>query len=495
MDAEKKDELTQTPSVSEGKTAPHYAPEPSSPNDTIIQNAIEAIGMGRYQWQLLASCGFGFIADQMLLVSISLVMPQASKEFSPQYATLLPATQYAALGVGAVAFGFLADICGRRWAWQGSIFGVSVFTAVCAGSPNWAGLNVFIALAAFFGGGNLAIDLTVLAECLPRKWGFLLSGLACLWGLGNAVTGLIAWPLVVNFCCPQGATSETCTKADNMGWRYLYIIIGCLCLTMSIVRSFALGMTESPKWLISQGKLNEAVASVNIISRLNKSSVVLSVDELHHYERENPYDMQRTLRLLRGLFSGSRQLRSMICLILLWVLVGVAYPVYVIFLPYYLEGHGAKLGTGSTYQTYRDWSVSSTVGIVGPLLSAYLVQTRLLGRRRSITVTAWICAIFAGVFTTVKNEAQNLAFSSLINFWLNAMYGVIYGYTPEVMPDAYRAIGCGLTLACARLASLTSPFITTWGDVYSSVPIFVCCGLFVAIGFVSLVLPFEPYLD
>ena len=93
----------------------------------------------------------------MLLVSISLVMPQASKEFSPQYATLLPATQYAALGVGAVAFGFLADICGRRWAWQASIFGVSVFTAVCAGSPNWAGLNVFIALAAFFGGGNCEI--------------------------------------------------------------------------------------------------------------------------------------------------------------------------------------------------------------------------------------------------------------------------------------------------------------------------------------------------
>ena len=136
-----------------------------------------------------------------------------------------------------------------------------------------------------------------------------------------------AWPLVVNFCCPQGATSETCTKADNMGWRYLYIIIGCLCLIMSIVRSFALGMTESPKWLISQGNLDEAVASVNIISRLNKSSFVLSVEELQPCERENPYDMQRTLRLVQGLFTGSKQLRSMICLILLWVLVGVAYVV------------------------------------------------------------------------------------------------------------------------------------------------------------------------
>lgn len=65
-------------------------------------------------------------------------------------------------------------------------------------------------------------------------------------------------------------------------------------------------------------------------------------------------------------------------------------------------------------------------------------------------------------------------------------------YTPEVLPDKHRAIGCGLTLACGRVASLTAPFIATWGNVYTSVPIFVCCGLFVVIGIVSLVLPFEP---
>lgn len=37
----------------------------------------------------------------------------------------------------------------------------------------------------------MAIDLTVLAEILPRKWGFLLTGLACLWGFGSTITGLI----------------------------------------------------------------------------------------------------------------------------------------------------------------------------------------------------------------------------------------------------------------------------------------------------------------
>lgn len=103
------------------------------------------------------------------------------------------------------------------------------------------------------------------------------------------------------------------------------------------------------------------------------------------------------------------------------------YPVYIVFLTYYLEAHGAQIGDGSVYQTYRDWAVSSVVGIFGPILSAYLVRLPILGRRRTITLTACACAVFAGLFTIVKNEGQNLAFSCMINFFLNAMYGVIYG--------------------------------------------------------------------
>lgn len=86
-------------------------------------------------------------------------MPQASKEFAPRYATLLSASMYGGLGIGAIAFGLLADLAGRRIAWHVSIFGVSIITVVGAASPTWAALNVFVALAAFFGGGNCAYSL------------------------------------------------------------------------------------------------------------------------------------------------------------------------------------------------------------------------------------------------------------------------------------------------------------------------------------------------
>ena len=34
-------------------------------NEVVVDQAIDAIGMGRYQWQLLFSCGFGFLVDQV----------------------------------------------------------------------------------------------------------------------------------------------------------------------------------------------------------------------------------------------------------------------------------------------------------------------------------------------------------------------------------------------------------------------------------------------
>ncbi|OQE27976.1 hypothetical protein PENFLA_c005G10105 [Penicillium flavigenum] len=426
MDSEKKYELANTPSCLEIEICDHTPANSPGSNEALIQDAIEAIGMGRYQWKLMASCGFGFIADQMLLASISLVMPQASKEFSPQYATLLSAAQYAGLAVGAVFFGFVSNLIGRRLTWQVSIFGVSIFTAAGAGSSTWATLNVFIAFEQLADENPVAIDLTVFAECLPRRWGFLLTGLVCLWGLGSAITGLIAWPLVVNFCCPQHATSAICSKADNMGWRYLYIILGVFCLLMSILRTFVLGMSESPKWLASQGNREDAVVSINTISRVNKSTYTMSIDQLHQHPTESN-NIKNGSNMVINLFRGNQQVRSMICLIFIWLLVGIAYPVYQVFLTYYLEANGIKLGDGRVYKTYRDFCISAVVSIFGPILSSYLVEIHFLGRRRSITLMAWGCSICAGSFTAVETEAQSLALSCMINFFLNAMYAVIYG--------------------------------------------------------------------
>jgi hypothetical protein len=34
-------------------------------NVAVINNAVEVCGMGRYQWQMFFTCGFGFFVDQV----------------------------------------------------------------------------------------------------------------------------------------------------------------------------------------------------------------------------------------------------------------------------------------------------------------------------------------------------------------------------------------------------------------------------------------------
>lgn len=75
-------------------------------------------------------------------------------EFGPRYETLLSVGLYAGLLVGALSLGALADNIGRRLVWQLSIFGVSIVVLVAASSPNWAALNVWIAISGYFAGGN-----------------------------------------------------------------------------------------------------------------------------------------------------------------------------------------------------------------------------------------------------------------------------------------------------------------------------------------------------
>lgn len=111
-----------------------------------------------------------------------------------------------------------------------------------------------------------------------------------------------------------------------MGWRYLYIILGGLCLIMSVLRTFTLGMSESPKWLVSRGELNEAVASINTMSKLNKSTYVMMVDQLRPHEHEDSKSaIKKAASMVGALFQGSKQIRSMICLVILWLLIGIAY--------------------------------------------------------------------------------------------------------------------------------------------------------------------------
>ena len=138
------------------------------------------------------------------------------------------------------------------------------------------------------------------------------------------------------------------------------------------------------------------------------------------------------------------------------------YPLFIVFLPYYLAANGAAFGNTSNYITYRDFTVSSVVGIFGPVVSMYMVSTRLRSRI-SMAITAAACVAFSGAFTTVKSEAQNLAFSSMTGFWLNAVYAILYGYAnPTVTLQSLVVLNTNLMYHLPQLHSASTRGRAPW---------------------------------
>lgn len=65
-----------------------------------------------------------------------------------------------------------ADIIGRRFAFNVSLFLSAIFAIVAGSAPNWIVLGFFVSMAAFGAGGNLVLDTTVFLEYLPgdKQW-------------------------------------------------------------------------------------------------------------------------------------------------------------------------------------------------------------------------------------------------------------------------------------------------------------------------------------
>lgn len=201
----------------------------------------------------------------------------------------------------------------------------------------------------------------------------------------------------------------------------------------------------------------------------------------------------RYLTIAIGLFPNRRVGYSTFLNIASWTLIGLAYPLYNVFLPYYLQSRGANAGDDSIYTTYRDYAIINVCSIFGPMIAGGLVEVRFLGRRYTMVIGALLTMIFLFAYTAVRTAAQNLAFNCVISICLNIYYGTLYAYTPEVLPSAHRGTGNAITVACNRIMNIVAALIGTYADLTSSVPIYVCAAAFGGLAILSFLMPFESY--
>ncbi|KUI59358.1 hypothetical protein VP1G_06618 [Cytospora mali] len=464
----------------------------------LVNNAIDEIGWTNYHWKLFGLNGFGYAVDSLVLLLQSIVSTQAFMEVGGNgYDRALTIAVYVGMLAGAIFWGLSADIVGRRYAFNISLFICSVSAIIAGAMPNWASLGFFIALVGFGAGGNLILDTTVFLEYLPSHKQWVLTFLACWWGLGQAITGFIAW----GFMAPTRwncTSADTCTRENNMGWRYTMFTAGALVFVMSVLRITVVRLKETPKYLLGLGEDAELVHTLQTLAAKYNRPCSLTVEglescgQIRGTHSKNRFSVGESLVHLRGLFSTRSIAISTLLIWLSWTLIGLVYPLFYVFLPTYLATRGAEFNV-TTYESWRNYALVNITSIFGPMLAGWMCNLKILGRRYTMVIGALATMAFFFAYTAVRSEAQNVGFSCAIGFCLNIYYGTLYAYTPEVLPSAHRATGNGIAVACNRVMGILSAIIATFADTSTSVPIYLCAALFIAMAAVSAMFPFEPF--
>ncbi|QDS76817.1 hypothetical protein FKW77_002728 [Venturia effusa] len=472
----------------------------------LVNNAIDEIGFTPYHGKLFCLNGFGYATDSLILLIQSIIATSAGNEFNPSYPKGLTIAAYVGMLVGALWWGLSADIIGRKFAFNVSLMISSIFAIVAGASPNWPVLGLFVSLAAFGAGGNLVLDTTVFLEYLPSRQQWLLTLMAAWWGVGQLIAGLFAWAFIPNYSCP---TAGPCTKDNNKGWRYVWYASGALVFVMSILRITVIRLKETPKYLIGAGKDEQVVESLQAIAIKYKRPCFLNLERLsacgmtgavserresigaHAKNRFSPTEL---VVHFKGLFETKKIGLSTSLIWLSWLLIGLAYPLYNVFLPTYLETRGATFGEDSAYITWRNYAIVNVCGILGPLLAGPMCASKWFwGRRGTMIIGAVVTMIFFFCYTQVRSAAQNLGFNCAISFCLNIYYGTLYAYTPEVLPSAHRGTGNGIAIGFNRIMGIMSAVIATYANTSTPVPIYICAALYIVMAIVAAAFPFEPY--
>ncbi len=188
-----------------------------------------------------------------------------------------------------------------------------------------------------------------------------------------------------------------------MGWRYLYYTSGGLVFLMSIARVLVIRFHETPKFLLCQSRDDDVVDGFQRLAQRYHRPCALTVDQLRacgevsstHAHARHVASPAELLVHVRGLFA-TRQLGLSTALVWFsWMLIGLAYSLFYVFLPDYLASRQtATTGSTSAYITWRNYAITNICSIPGPILAGFMCESQL-GRKYTMTIGAVLSSKFA----------------------------------------------------------------------------------------------------
>jgi len=388
-----------------------------------IEEAIEQIGVGRFQRKLLVICGAGWAADAMEVVIIAFVIPAVIQEWSltTTQAGLIGTAIFVGMLIGAWFWGAITDRIGRKPGFVLTVLVDSVFGFLSALSPSYIWLLILRAVTGFGVGGTLPVDYSIFSEYLPRQnRGRYLVLLESFWALGTIVAAALAWLIV-----------------PRVGWRILLAVSAVPGLIIYFIRRY---VPESPRYLLLEGREEEARHILLQVAREN--GVSLEIERLQVQARTK---QATAVALWRRPF-----VRTTFMLWIAWFCISIGYYGTFTWLPNILYQRGFDF-----VKTYQYVFIMALAQLPGYFSAAYLVER--WGRRITLAAYLILSGVFTYLFAIVSGLPAIIVAAIWMSFFTLGAWGVLYAYTPESYPTEIRATGMGAASGMTRIAGAIAP--------------------------------------
>ena len=272
---------TTTEEDQEGANAERiFVGQSNNVNEYTVEQAIDYIGFGKFQMVFLAVTGLSWLCDAMEMMLLSFIGPAARCEWrlTTTQASSLTSFVFLGMGFGAPGFGMFADRKGRLFSLRCST-GLTLLAGVgSALAPTFSAL-CFARMVVGFGLGGVPVAYNLCAEFLPsKKRGVYLSSLEFFWSFGSMISALLAWTIL-----------------PKSSWRTL---LGATVSPLVLLGVLLVWMPDSPMYLASKGKMEEAERTLRFIAKMNRKPLpvgVLKVQEKDKGKREEWLDRRLSM--------------------------------------------------------------------------------------------------------------------------------------------------------------------------------------------------------
>lgn len=127
------------------------------------------------------------------------------------------------------------------------------------------------------------------------------------------------------------------------------------------------------------------------------------------------------------------------------------------YLPLILLRKGISDGRSTVKDTYEQYIIIYTPGILGAVLAMISVQMPLLGRKWSLVISAALQGLSMAMYTQVSSTAGYVGLNALEYFMQTYFNAILYASAPELFPTAFRGSATGMLSCLGRLAGIVAP--------------------------------------